>query len=448
MPLTIIIYRFVPQKSKQPAFIIISMLFLAVSDILSAIGMIAAAMITAVYGKFSVTLSKKKTILFIFTIVIMLMHIISFIVFSMYNFQRFDNAHSFLRFCSIGVPFFFFQAVRFTIDVYTGKIRKNPDINDSLEFLLFYPCLVMGPVMTYNEHIEMLSDSRQCSERIGEGLGLFIKGLSKKLLLADTIGLVFSPLYGDVNKDTTLLMSWFIVLAFALELFFTVAGYGDMAKGIALCYGFKIPANYKYPLLSGSLSRFGSEWNISVVSWCKSCFSPMLRGSRWQSIIGVTDAWIIVGFWYRPELQVIIWCAWLGFWIGMDGYIRNQLKRIPSVIYGIVFFIVTFFGWAFLSADSIAGGVNMVGLLVGSSTSIFRAQDFYYISQAGIVILIAVYSATGHFNAFIERMRRIPVFYAITTLFGFIFQILLLLLCIVVLVTNNDITALQLKGAI
>lgn len=251
-----------------------------------------------------------------------------------------------------------------------------------------------------------------------------------------------------MNKDTTLLMSWFIVLAFALELFFTVAGYGDMAKGIALCYGFKIPANYKYPLLSGSLSRFGSEWNISVVSWCKSCFSPMLRGSRWQSIIGVTDAWIIVGFWYRPELQVIIWCAWLGFWIGMDGYIRNQLKRIPSVIYGIVFFIVTFFGWAFLSADSIAGGVNMVGLLVGSSTSIFRAQDFYYISQAGIVILIAVYSATGHFNAFIERMRRIPVFYAITTLFGFIFQILLLLLCIVVLVTNNDITALQLKGAI
>lgn len=424
------------------------MLFLAVSDILSAMGMIAAAVITAVYGKVSVTLCKKKTILLIFTIVIMLMHIISFIVFSIYNFRRFDNAHSFLRFCSIGVPFFFFQAVRFTIDIYTGKIRKNPNINDSLEFLLFYPRLVMGPVMTYNEHIEMLSDSRQCSERIGEGLGLFIKGLSKKLLLADTIGLVFSPLYGDVNKDTTLLMSWFIVLAFALEFFFTVAGYGDMAKGIALCYGFKIPANYKYPLLSGSLSRFGSEWNISVVSWCKSCFSPMLRGNKWQSIIGVTAAWIIVGFWYRPELQVIIWCAWLGFWIGMDGYIRNQLKRIPSVIYGIVFFIVTFFGWAFLSADSIAGGVNMVGLLVGSSTSIFRAQDFYYISQAGIIILIAVYSSTGHFSAFIERIRRIPVFYAITTLLGFIFQILLLLLCIVVLVTNNDITALQLKGAI
>ncbi len=424
------------------------MIFLAVSDIVSAIGMIAAAMITAVYGKASVTLHKKRLILIISTFSIILMHIISFIGFSIYNFQRFDNAHSFLRFCSIGVPFFFFQAVRFTIDIYKGKVRKNPDINDSLEFLLFYPRLVIGPVMTYNEHIEMLSDSRQSSEKIGEGLGLFIKGLSKKLLLADTIGLVFSPLYGDVNRDTTLLMSWIIILAFALELFFTVAGYGDMAKGIALCYGFNIPANYKYPLLSGSLSRFGSEWNISVVSWCKSCFSPMLRGNRWQSIIGITAAWVMVGFWYRPELQVIIWCAWLGFWIGLDGYIRNQFKRIPSVIYAIVFFLVTFFGWAFLSADSISDGINMVGLLAGSSTNIFRAQDLYYISQAGIIILIAVYSATGHFDILIERIRRIPAFCAITNILGFIFQILLLLLCIVVLVNNNDIIALQLKGAI
>lgn len=448
MPLTIIMYRFVPKKSKQPAFIIISMIFLAVSDIVSAIGMIAASMITAVYGKISITLRKKKIIFLILTIVIMLMYIISFIGFSIYNFRRFEVAHSFLRFCSIGMPFFFLQSVRFTSDIYTGKVRQNPDINDSLEFLLFYPRLVMGPVMTYNEHREMLSEGRQCCERISDGLGLFIKGLSKKLLLADTIGLVFSALYGDVSKDTTLIMSWLIVLAFALELFFTVAGYGDMAKGIALCYGFKIPENYKYPLLSGSLSRFGSEWNISVVSWCKSCFSPMLRVNKWQSIIGVTAAWIIVGFWYRPELQVIIWCAWLGFWIGLDGYIRSQFKRIPSVIYGIVFFIVTFFGWTFLSADSIADGVNMIGLLLGSSTSILRSQDFYYISQAGIIILIAVYSATGHFSVLIERIRRIPVLYAITTLLGFIFQILLLLLCIVVLVTNNDITALQLKGAI
>lgn len=271
-----IIYGFISENAKQPVFIMISMIFLAVTDILSAIGIIIMAVILAVYGRLSKSLRKRKVLFLILTIINMLLCVGSFIGWSIYNGTKFESANSFLRYCPIGASFFFLQSFRFIIDIYTGRINGTLSINDSLDYLLFYPRLVMGPVMTYNEHRQMLIKGKINTEKTGEGLSLLIKGLSKKLLIADTIGLTFFPLYGNLDSDSTLLMSWLTVLAFALEFYSIVSGYGDMAKGIALCYGFDIPESYKYPLFSGSFSRLDSEWNISVVSWIKEFLHPCL----------------------------------------------------------------------------------------------------------------------------------------------------------------------------
>lgn len=424
------------------------MVFLAVTDIISAVGLIASAAATAGYVRLSAPLRKKRIIFFLVTALVMLFYAGSFIGWSIYNTGRFASAHSFLRFCPLGTSFFYLQAIRFAADIYKGRIRRLPDINETLDYLLFFPRLVMGPVMTYSEHIQMQTGGKQSSERTGEGLGLFIIGLSKKLLLADTIGLVFAPLYGNLSDGTTLLMAWLTILAFALEFFFTVSGYGDMAKGIALCYGFEVPCSYKTPLLSGSLSRFGDEWNISVISWFKCLFRSMLRPGCWQYIVGTVAVWILAGMWYRPEPQIIIWGAYIGLWIGLDGYVRDKFRRVPSVINGTAFFLAMFLGWAFFSADSLAEGISAVGLLLGRSASIARAQDFYYIRSAGLIIVIAAYSATGNFSTVLGRLRRVPFLSRAIDLLGVIVQILLLLLCVVVLATNNDIMALQMKGVI
>lgn len=448
MPVTIVIYSFLPKNTKQTAFILFSVIFFVISDIVSAVGIIFAAIIAVTYARISQNIRKHNILFLILTYVIMLIYICSLIGFSIYNSIRLENAHSLLRFCPFVTSFFFVQLIRFIFDIYKGKIQIDLSVKNSLDYLMFYPRLVMGPVMTYDEHIAMLADAVNSSEGIGEGLTIFIKGLSKKLLIADTIGMVFFPLYGVMDSSATLLMSWLTVLAFALEFYFTLAGFGDMAKGIALCYGFNIPESYKYPLLSGSLSKFGNEWNISVVSWIRSCFAPMLRNNKWQSIIGMTAAWLILGVWYRPQLHILIWGAWIGFWIGLDGYMRNKWRRIPNVINGILFFITTFFGWAFFMSESLSDGVKRIGFLLGSSAVIASSQDLYYLSSAGIILLIAVYGATGNFSAILERMRSNTLLSKLIGFTIFFVQLLLFFLCIIVIITNNDIAALQIKGAV
>lgn len=442
-----IIYGFISENAKQPVFIMISMIFLAVTDILSAIGIIIMAVILAVYGRLSKSLRKRKVLFLILTIINMLLCVGSFIGWSIYNGTKFESANSFLRYCPIGASFFFLQAFRFIIDIYTGRINGTLSINDSLDYLLFYPRLVMGPVMTYNEHRQMLIKGKINTEKTGEGLSLLIKGLSKKLLIADTIGLTFFPLYGNLDRDSTLLMSWLTVLAFALEFYFIVSGYGDMAKGIALCYGFDIPESYKYPLFSGSFSRLDSEWNISVVSWIKEFFAPMFRYNKWQSVIGMTLVGIILGFWYRPQLNVIICGAWIGLWIGLDRFIEARWNHIPKILKGIVFFLIIFLGLSFFMSDSMAESIRSLGLLVGSSANIAKSQDFYYLRSSGIILLIAVYGATGNFSVILERIRKNPLLERVISVMGFAVQLLLFILCIIVLVTCNDITALQFKGA-
>lgn len=441
------IYRFVSKNAKQPLFIMMSMIFLAISDIISATGMIIVAIIIALYGRLSKSLRKKKILFLVTTIINILLCVGSFIGWSIYNSTKFENANSFLRFCPIGASFFFLQAFRFTIDVYTGRINGTLFVNDSLDYLLFYPRLVMGPVMTYNEHRQMLINGEASTDKTGEGLSLLIKGLSKKLLLADTIGLVFFPLYGNLGSESTLLMSWLTVLAFAVEFYFTVAGYGDMAKGVALCYGFDIPESYKYPLLSGSFSRFDNEWNISIVSWIKELFSPMLRNNKWQYVVGMILVWTIIGFWYGPHLNVIIFGIWLGLWIGLERVVEIRCKHIPKILKGLVFFIITFLGWMLFMSDSLLDGVKSIGLLLGSSANIASSKDFYYLRSSGVILIIAAYSATGNFNMILERMSKNQLIARVISVIGFAANLFLFILCIIVLVTSNDITALQFKGA-
>ena len=137
----------------------------------------------------------------------------------------------------------------------------------------------------------------------------------------------------------------------------------------------------------------------------------------------------------------------MGFWIGIDRFLKNKFKRVPSLFYGTVFFLVTFFGWAFFSADSFSEGIRLVGLLLGGSGSIAKAQDLYYLKSGGFILLIAAYGATGNFTSVIERLKRIPILSKIIKFMTIPVLLLLMVICFVILVTQNDIFILQWKGA-
>lgn len=422
------------------------MMFLAAADAVSACGMIITAVMISLYAFIIGRIRKKRILSVVLSTVVTLILSGDFVCWCIYTSHRFSDAGSFLRYCPFGISFFFLQAIRFVYDAAKGREAARAGFLSSLEYMLFYPVLVMGPAMSYREHMEMTEKISVRTDDLGEGLSIFTLGLSKKVILADSIGMIFSPLYDSLDSNASVLMAWLTVIAFALQLFFTLSGYGDMARGIALCYGFRIPESYRKPLLSGSLSKFGEEWNMSVSSFFREMFSPMLKNYRWQYIAGMFFAWTLQGIWYRPFPVIIIWGAWMGLWIGIDGCMKKKFRRIPTTVYAVMFFIALFFGFAFMSGETLSGGIRMLGLTVGTSAVVADSHDFYYIRSGGLVLAAALYAASGNFGWIMERIKKVPVLSSVISFAGVFVQAGLLLLCALLIVTGYDITLLQLKG--
>jgi alginate O-acetyltransferase complex protein AlgI len=191
-----------------------------------------------------------------------------------------------------------------------------------------------------------------------------------------------------------------------VQFFLTVSGYGEMAKGIALCYGFSLPDDYENPLFSGSLSAFGQRWNRSVVGCSAACFSLLLRTQKWQSVLGNMLTWGLLGIWYRPSLHMLVCGLWMGFWIGMDQYLRNKMQKIPALVDAIAFFLVFCCGGAVFSAPSLLEGGVRIGLLFGSSGMIVQDSDWYVVQSGSVILLLALYCASGHFTKWVEKLQQ------------------------------------------
>lgn len=398
--------------------------------------------LTVTYSRMSVALREKRIQFLLWTALLMVLYLFGFGFWSMYLYLELEQMRSFLRYCPFGAAFFVLQGLGYVADVYAGKISGTESWLRTAEYLLFYPRLAMGPVQSFEKHMLMQQEGVMCSQNLGEGLGRFIRGLAKKILLADTIGLVFSSLYGNSQSGTSLIMAWVTLFAFVLQLYFTVAGYADMAKGIGLCYGFRLPDSYGYPIFSGSMAQFGERWNMSVVKWCRSCFSPMLRPQKWQYVLGTVCVWALLGCWYRPGLQLLLWGIWMGLWIGLDQFIKNRFRKIPAAIEVILFVLITFSGWALFSSPSLSDGLRWIGFLFGSSASFLGEQDLYFLQTGGLILLIAFYSATGHFAKMMKYAAHSPVLSNGIRILTLPVQTVLLILCLAVLATQNHAAVL------
>ncbi len=438
-------YRSLPCKARETGFTVISIAFLLIADWLSGLVLILLALAAAFYGKYSERLRQKKPLFYLTSLMLIAGFVTEFFLWCGYQRSRFGETGLFLRYLPFGTAFFVLLGIRYVIDIMRRKIPGNQEIPEILSYLLFYPRLAMGPLQSMNEHREMVKASTLTLNSIGEGMTVFVKGLGKKVLIADTLGMLFMPEYA-MDKSPSLLMSLLTVTAFSLQLYFTVSGYAQMAAGIALCYGFRLPESYGYPVLSGTLRAFDKGWNMTVVSWFKGCFGLLERDRGILPFLGTLFAWTLMGCWMRPELQLVVWGGWMGLWICADRLLRKRFPRIPRLVYGIMFFLAVFPGWTLIMADSLPDGLRRLGLLVGSGGSIIAETDLYFIQSGGLILLVAIYGATSNFKQLTDKVKAIPVLSKLFAVVSVVITVGLFLLCIAVMATNSDINALAVKG--
>ncbi|MBQ4164763.1 MAG: MBOAT family protein, partial [Oscillospiraceae bacterium] len=257
----------------------------------------------------------------------------------------------------IGISFFTFQSMSYTIDLYRRniKVQKNPV--SFIAFVSLFPQIVAGPIVRY-EDVQYEIDNRTITEKmVGDGICRFITGLGKKVLIANNIGMLWTSVKEMAGFDYTQLSTvtaWLGILAFTFQIFFDFSGYSDMAIGLGKMMGFNFPENFDYPYMSHSISEFWRRWHMTLGGWFKSYIYIPLGGNRkgtGRTIFNLLVVWTVTGIWHGASWNFMLWGLYFGIIIVLERlFLGKWLEKIPSFFSWLYTFVLVVFGWVLFEA--------------------------------------------------------------------------------------------------
>ena len=342
-----------------------------------------------------------KTALF-FTIVLNLANLIYFKYFNFLidNFNTLFHGHiDFIKIAlPLGISFYTFQALSYVIDVYRGDCKVQKNIYKLALFICLFPQLIAGPIVKYHD-IEEQIDSREVNfEKVDEGVKRFIIGLSKKMLIANTMGAIADKIFIQDPHTFSHSIAWLGSIAYSFQLFFDFSGYSDMAIGLGLIFGFRFMENFNYPYISKSITEFWRRWHMSLSTWFKQYVYIPLGGNRngkLKQLRNLGIVFLLTGIWHGAAWNFVVWGIWHGFFIimekitGLANETQNRLANFVKHIYCILAFVI---GWVIFRADNMKYAwdylMNMFGLL-HLKPSDFAYSLGYYIDRFEVIIFIA-----------------------------------------------------------
>ena len=295
----------------------------------------------------------------------------------------------------IGISFFTFHEMSYIIDVYRNDKPPMKNIVDYSLYILFFPQLIAGPIIRFNEIADQITNRRD-QETIDNklvGFYRFIIGLSKKVLIANVLGAeadrIFAMNIADMNTAT----AWIGITAYAFQIYFDFSGYSDMAIGIARMLGFVFPENFNNPYTSQSITDFWRRWHITLSRWMRDYLYIPLGGSRGGSSSRLYfNLWVVFllsGLWHGASWNFVAWGTYHGLFLIADRlFLLKFLKstgKIPAII---ITFIITLVGWAFFRIDNILMGFTFIGKMFSFN---FSGGFIYFDAKFRVIMLIAFF---------------------------------------------------------
>lgn len=296
----------------------------------------------------------------------------------------------------IGISFYTFQSMSYTIDVYRGKAKaeKNP-INFGAYISLF-PQLIAGPIVRFSDIATQLRERTINLERIRYGVLRFVCGLGKKVLLANQAGEIFQTIANYKVSQMTTVSAWLGILAFMFQIYFDFSGYSDMAIGLMAVFGFEIPENFKYPYEAKSITEFWRRWHISLGNWFKEYVYIPLGGSRKgnaRTFLNIFIVWFLTGLWHGATINFTLWGLYFCFFLIMEKtWLLKLLDKIPRVFSHIYALVVVYFGWLLFAWEDIHGHrVYMKAMLGMAGAGVVNKESLYLlVSNALLMVIMAI----------------------------------------------------------
>lgn len=359
-PAVIILYYLTPSaKLKNCFLIVVSLLFYAYGEGIYVLLMLACVCFNYLTARLIERSNKGKKILLILAIVLnlgvlgiykyagMIIVTINQIAGSGIPVPAFH--------LPIGISFFVFQALSYVVDVYRNKVKADKSLIRILLYISFFPQLIAGPIIKYHDISEQLDKRRITLQKSCQGIRRFIIGLSKKVLIANTMGVTADYVFSLQYEELGMLLTWLGAIAYLFQIYFDFSGYSDMAIGMGRMFGFHFMENFRYPYAAGSIQDFWRRWHISLTSWFREYLYIPLGGNR----KGETRTWFnrmvvffFTGLWHGASWTFVLWGLFHGMFLTLETIFPKILKKM-GVFRHIYVLLVACIGFVIFRADSI-----------------------------------------------------------------------------------------------
>lgn len=403
LPLVLLGYYICPKKGRNLFLLIVSLVFYAWGEPKYVFLMIFSILVNYIFGRLmdkNRGRKKRMKLLLVLSVVIDLglLSVFKYTDFIITNVNAiFGSSFDLLNIAlPIGISFYTFQAMSYTIDVYRNDVRVQKNLIDFGMYITMFPQLIAGPIVRYADVQDQLAERSVTTADFSEGVMRFVVGLGKKVLLANQMGAVWSEIYA-LGGDVSALMAWTGAIAYTFQIYFDFSGYSDMAIGLGRMFGFKFPENFRYPYQSVSITDFWRRWHITLSTWFKEYLYIPLGGNRCglaRQALNLLIVWSLTGFWHGAGWNFVMWGLYYFVILFIEKlFLLKALDKLPKLFRHVYALLLIVIGWVIFASDDVSVLLPYLGSMFGANGAV-GGMDVYTLFTKAVLLIICCIAST------------------------------------------------------
>ena len=409
LAITLVLYYAVPFKARNAVLFVVSLIFYGWGEPKYIVVMLFSILVAYIFGffvgKYRESAPKKARA---YLIVSILLNLSALLFFKYANF--FIENLALLPGLGglkpieglklpVGISFYTFQIMSYTIDVYRGDARVQRRIVPFGAYVTLFPQLIAGPIVRYSDVDEQLTNRKETVDKFASGVQRFCAGLAKKVLLADTVYVLLGHYHDAFAFEQTVLGAWLIVILYTFQIYFDFSGYSDMAIGLGRMLGFEFLENFNYPSISKSITEFWRRWHISLSTWFREYVYIPLGGNRrgkLRQYRNIAVVWLLTGFWHGASWNFLLWGAYFCVLLIVEKlFLYKWLQKAPAVLAHLYTMFFVCISWLIFYFTDLGEGLTCLKAMFGVGVSSFATPTVVYdLLRYLPLLLICVLAAT------------------------------------------------------
>ena len=409
LTITLVLYYAVPFKARNAVLFVVSLIFYGWGEPKYIVVMLFSILVAYIFGffvgKYRESAPKKARAYLVVSIILNLSALLFFKYanFFIENLALIPGLGGLKPLeglkLPVGISFYTFQIMSYTIDVYRGDARVQRRIVPFGAYVTLFPQLIAGPIVRYSDVDEQLTNRRETVDKFASGVQRFCAGLAKKVLLADTVYVLLGHYHDAFAFEKTVLGAWLIVILYTFQIYFDFSGYSDMAIGLGRMLGFEFLENFNYPYISKSITEFWRRWHISLSTWFREYVYIPLGGNRrgkLRQYRNIAVVWLLTGFWHGASWNFLLWGAYFCVLLIVEKlFLYKWLQKAPAVLAHLYTMFFVCISWLIFYFTDLGEGLTCLKVMFGVGATSFATPTVVYdLLRYLPLLLICVLAAT------------------------------------------------------